>query len=823
MARFRARSAVRPSPRFLHPHPLALAASTALVGSLWALPCAAQSQPTARGAASPEAASEGRAAQDNVLTDVVVTSQKRSEKIQDVPVPIQAISGDKVQAANLRLSTDVERLAPSLSGQGGGRTAKPRWFLRGIGTNDPNATIEAPIAVYTDEVVIGLTRLQSFPLFDLERVEVLSGPQGTLWGKNNTGGALHFVSKRPTFEPEGHARVTFGNHNNRIVEAAVSDAIQAETLAARVSLYNESYDGWARNILNGQDGPQLKDANARIQFLAYPNADLEAHLILNLRQVDTRNTPSYAVGGRNAPGSAVTQPNPGGRITQGQTAGQLAAGGGYLPPYGADPNAYSPFFDGGADGRQERDGATFKLNYKWGANTLTSITGWSGGTGDSLASVSVPLNTTLARQSTQTEDSFRQFTQELRLASPGDRPVSWILGAYHYELDADATTRIARFANGGSPTIVTNRDNYNQAFWDQSARSDAVFGNLKFKLTPQAAIGLGLRVTREEKTITESNLNVGDTATNSGIVNYASENGWFLPGAIGGSGNRTPLTLSASDAWTNTTFDVTPEYRFSPTQLGYLRIATGFRSGGFNQTITQPSGGAPFINVLKPETLTNIEVGYKSTLADGKVRFNAAAFHYDLKNTQLNIQQAVTDASGNVVTSASGQADGTVDGLELDLDARVQRAWRVGGQLGLLRAKYKNFDYQVGSVALNASGNAFYRTPRVQLRLDTDYTVNLSRSASRWVFGTDWSYRSRIFHNATVQNDPLQETPAHWTGNVRASYHAPRDKWEVVFFVNNVTDKNKPFLRQIVNTTNGTYPVSVGAPRTLGVQLAYRL
>ncbi len=809
------------APAPLQRRPLAQALSLAFATTfLFNAPSRAQTAPADAGAAEQQ---QRPATDDTVLGTVVVTSQKRSEKIQEVPVPITAIGGNTVKDANIRLSTDVERLAPSLSGQGGGRTAKPRWFLRGIGTNDPNATIEAPIAVYVDEVVVGLTRLQSFPLFDLDRVEVLSGPQGTLWGKNNTGGALHFVSKRPTFAPDGYGRLTLGNYNSRIVEAAVGGAVKEEVLAARVSVYNESYDGWARNILTGEDGPRLKDFNARVQFLAYPTPDLEAHLILGLRQVDAANTPAYPVGGRNAPGSAVTITNPGGRITQGQTAAQIAAGSGYVPPYGGDPNVYSDFW-GGADGAsQDRNSATFKLNYNLGGTTLTSVTGWSDGTGSSLSGVGVPLNTTLARQSIQTSDSFRQFTQEFRVASPAQQKVSWILGAYYYKLTADAKTATARFANGGSNTISTNRDNYSEAFWDQEATSTAIFGNLKFKATDKAAVGAGLRVTRERKTITEDALNVGDTAANAGVVNYASESGWYLPGAISGSGSFTPLQLSASQSWTNTTFDLTPEYRFDRNHLAYLRIATGFRSGGFNQTITQPTGGTPFINVLKPEKLTNIEVGTKSTLWDGRLVFNASAFHYDLKNTQLNIQQSVVNAAGLVVTSASGQSDGVIRGLELEADALVARNWRVGAQLGLIHSEYKNFDYEVGGVKLNASGNTFYRTPKVQFRVNTDYTVNVGDSGDRLVLGTDWSYRSKIYHNATVQNDPLQETPAYWIGNLRASYRAPKDKWDLTFFVNNVTDKNVPFLRQIVNATNGTYTTSVGAPRTVGLQLGYRL
>lgn len=798
-------------------HALTLAFASCVV---WSVPASAQQ---ASAAAPAGAASAPEADDGSVLGEVVVTAQKRSEKIQDIPAPITAISGSAINDSNIRLSTDVERLAPSLSGQGGGRTGKPRWFLRGIGTNDPNQTIEAPIAIYVDEVVVGLTRLQSFPLFDLDRVEVLVGPQGTLWGKNNTGGALHFVSKRPTFTKDGFARVTVGDYNTRVFEGGFSDAIIEDVLAARLSVYNESYDGWAKNILTQQNGPQLGDFNARFQLLAYPTPDLEAHLIVGLRNVKTRNTPAYPVGGFNAPGSAVTQNTPGGIIYQGQTAAQIAAGGGYRPPYGDDPNVYSDFWGGKDSADQERRSGTLKLNYNLGGLTFSSVSGWTSGKGDAYSSVGVPLNTTLARSSTEGSDAFRQFTQELRVASPSNQTVSWLVGAYYYKLTAQADSRTARFANGGSNTISTNRDNYNDAFWDQTSTSKAVFGNVKWKFDEQAAISAGLRVTKEHKRIEESSLNIGDTAGNAGIVNFVSENGWFLPGGITGSGSRVPLTLRAKDSWTNTTFDVTPEYRFAPNVLGYLRVATGFRSGGFNQTITQPTGGTPYINKLKPETLRNIELGAKSTLLGGRVTLNASVFHYELKNIQLNIQQSVVNAAGVVVTSASGQSDGVIKGAEIETEALLTSNWRAGAQLGLLRTEYKKFNYDVGGVQLNASGNKFYRAPRTQFRVNTDYTIFLGDAIGKVVLGTDWSYRSHIFHNATVQNDPLQETPGYWIGNLRATFRGAKDKWELTVFANNVTDENKPFLRQIVNNTNRSYPVSVGSPRFVGVQLTYKL
>ncbi|HEX5361105.1 MAG TPA: TonB-dependent receptor [Fluviicoccus sp.] len=789
-------------------HPLTVAVSGILLASaLGVSPALAEETPVASTAADSVNATEtdSRLEKTEELGAVVVTAQKRTQKLKDVPIPITAVKGDAIREKNVVLSTDIERLVPNLSAQGGGRTGKPRWFLRGIGTNDPNQNQDGPLGVYVDEVVVGLQKNQSFPLYDLERVEVLRGPQGTLWGKNNTGGAIHYVSKKPTFDKEGYARLGYGSYNTRTAETAVGGALIDKVLAGRASVYYESYDGWAKNILNDKDGPQLKDFNARFQLLANFTPNVDAQLIVSTRTVDSANTPSYSVGGRNAPGSAVTIPNPGGLITQGQTAAQIASGGGYLPSYGISPNAYSDFWGGDGYGKDKRDNVTLKLNWRLGDLTLAAITGLVDGEGSTLTLPGVPLGSTLIRTGSVGVDSSHQLSQELRLSSPVNQALSWILGAYYYKLDADSSTRTARFKSG------TINEQYTEASWDQSSESKALFANGKYRFDDRLSLSLGLRVTRESKAIDETTLTVTDTNANQGIVDFTPY-AWWQAGGVTGTGNFSANRLKKDNNWTKTTWDITPEYKFSKDVLTYARIATGFRSGGFNQSIVN---GA--IIETDPETLTDYELGAKTTWLEGRLTLNAALFYYDIKNLQLNIQQKVTDpVTGVVTTSAAGQSDGNIKGFELEADAFPVPEWRIGGSLGLLRSEYTDFDYKVGPVSLNASGNEFYRTPRTSVRLDTEYTLNTS--AGKVVLATDWSYRSHIFHNATVQNDPIQETPAFTIGNARISYEpAANRKLQVSAFVNNLTDKNVAYLNQIVNG-NGTYPVSVGSPRTWGVQ-----
>lgn len=727
--------------------------------------------------------------QVNVLGSVVVTSQKREEKIADVPLPITAITGAAILEKNITTSADIERLAPNLSAQSsGGRASKPRWFLRGIGTNDPNANNEGPLGIYVDEVVVGLQGNQNFPIFDLERVEVLRGPQGTLWGKNNTGGAIHFVSKKPTIDKEGYAKLGVGNYGSRIVEGAFGGAIQDEVLAARTSFYYEKNDGWQKNLASGENGPGLRDFAGRFQIQANPTADLEALLSLRIRQRDGGNTPTNLVGATSVGG--VTTPNPNGAITQG--------GGSFVPPYGANPTNTSEYWAGDGYNKLDTNGATLRVNWQLGKLTLTSISAVDNSSGKNYSAVGIPPGTRLDQTSSRGSDSSRQITQELRLSSPKEQRLSWIVGAYYYNQDADSNSLGARF---------NNTEQYTESSWDQKSISTAVFGNARYTLTEKAAVALGLRYTRERKSIVETSLTANDNVAGNNVV-FNNPNAWWLPGGVSGGAVVPALQLASSAKWTKTTWDITPEYRFTEDVLGYARVATGFRSGGFNQSIVNN-----VIRQTNPETITDYELGLKSSWLKGRLTANIAAFYYDIKNLQLNIQQIVP---GTTTTSTLGSSNGNITGIEFELEALPTDQLRIGAGLGLLKSRYTDFAYSVGPVQLDASGNEFYRTPRVSFRFDADYRVPLGSSGDL-LFGTDWSFRSHIFHNATVQNDPIQETPAFWNGNVRLTYRTANKKTQITAFVNNVTDQSNKVLSQIVNT-RGVYPTSFAPPRQYGVQ-----
>ncbi|HSC79115.1 MAG TPA: TonB-dependent receptor, partial [Chitinolyticbacter sp.] len=260
--------------------------------------------------ASTQSPAEQEAGSSPTLAKVVVTAQKREESVQEVPAPISVLSGDKIRDDSLQSANEVTRYIPNASAGTTDGHGRPRWWIRGLGTGDQGANTVSPVGIYVDDVYIANLSASGFPLFDQERVEVLRGPQGTLWGKNTTAGAINFISRRPTFTPEGYFKVDVGDYANRVVEGAVSDALVDERLAARVAVRHQGRDGYVENLNDGNDKGALEDDAARVQFAARLSDTLDANLNLHARSYhDTASygTVSYGLlpGGKNVFGYQI--------------------------------------------------------------------------------------------------------------------------------------------------------------------------------------------------------------------------------------------------------------------------------------------------------------------------------------------------------------------------------------------------------------------------------------------------------------------------------------------------------------------------------------
>lgn len=741
------------------------------------------------------------AAPPTVLSDVVVTAKKREEKLQDVPLPVTAVSGNDVTKRSINTSNDVERIAPNLSAQSSnGRSSRPRWFLRGIGSNDPSVNLESPLGVYQDEVYIAYVPAQSFPLFDLERVEVLKGPQGTLWGKNTTGGAIHFVSRKPTFDPSGYAKAGVGNYGLQTAEGGFGGGLLGDRIAGRASFYYESFDGWAPNQATGKKEPAYNDFATRLQLLANLTDDVDLLVSGRFRNLNGGNNPQYFVPDPNAVGVP-----PG-------TIQQYPGGPTYTPPYGSNPQIGDPFFRGAGTNALQTSGITGTLNWHFGDTTLTVISAFDRVKLNALTQGFAPIPTFDISASPYSDVNSRQVFQEVRLASPRAAAFSFIVGANYFNWHLWSEEARGTFG----PQVA--RRSYIDNRLKQDDISGAGFASATYRPIERFAVTGGFRYTVERKTVRAQRL-----SGNGANIAYTDPVDWWRPEAL--QQFNVPLAvlnIDGKETWSRPTWDLTPEYRLAPQALLFVRYARGFRSGGFNPTIIPAANGNPaYLPKADPEVLDDYELGLKTSWFKGRLNANAAAFYYHLQDAQLNVQQPNPGGIPNANTSTlQNAAGGNIRGLELEVDALPLRNLRLSGGLGLLRSKYTDFNTFQGATPIDASGNRFYRTPNTSFVVAAEYTQPLGGRAGSLAGSTDWSFRSRIYHNAVVQNDPIQQTPAYTLGNAEIRYVTADGRLTLQLYVKNLTDKSYKVLSQVVNL--GAYPTSLGAPRTFGANVIAR-
>lgn len=735
---------------------------------------------TATVAAAPaeeQSTQSGESDTNQVLDKVVVTAQKREQSLQDVPVSVSVV--DQAAIANQVNNSpgDIARLVPNLYGNPvGGRESRPRWFLRGVGVN--TSSLVSPIGIYYDEVFQSSLNLHTQPLFDLDRVEVLRGPQGTLWGKNTTGGAIHFVSRKPTFADDGYVKFGLGNYDKRETQGAIGGGL-TDTLAGRLSFYHEQSDGWAKNRYSGdEDAGALDDSALRGQLLFAPNDDVDVLLNLHYRTLDTTAVPGYPIGVR--------------------------AGGaddfGYVAPSSQKPRIGDAINrNNDADGDLKNYGQSLTVNAALGEFALTSITAFehyeTEGSGDRDQSPNEVIRTYSIQDGSQ-------FSQELRLTSPSSDRLRWIAGVYYFKDRQNLDETSATLPS--TPQVFGTY--YQNTRSTVDTESYALFGNVAYDFNDHFSVNTGLRRTWEEVGIDLE----GVSGPARGNTVYRNTHDWWRRSAIVG-----PLRVNAvqdeSNRWSDWTYDITPEWRLNEQALAFFRYAKGFRSGGYNATVTAQSS----VNTVDPESIDSYELGVKTTWLDGRLTLNGALFYYEWQDMQLNIQ-GVTPAGLNASTLRNA-ALGKGKGLELELVALPLDNLRIAANLGLLSAKYNDFSaLQADGSVEDYSGNRFARAPETTLGIDLQYRHPLP-IGGHLVVGTDWAYQSRIYYNSIDQSDPYQQQAAYTLGNARLGYVSADEKTEVTGYIRNLT--NKSYETITVVPANGAYRTTLGNPQTYGISL----
>ncbi len=709
-----------------------------------------------------EGNSSGDRFSSEALSDVVVTAERREERIQDVPTTVTAITGSYL------LDTDLGSSAANITflvaDTSAGETAptRPRWWIRGVGTGAQGFDVQSPVGVYFDDVYFSNVNATGQPVFDLERIELLEGPQGTLWGKNTTGGAIDFISAKPAFTPSAYAEVYHGSFDDQLYEGAYGDSLIDNVLAGRVSFHAESSPGSYKDTYTDTTETLFHDDAGRVQFLADIAPNWTALLNLHYRDYYGNGNPWTVIGA-----------GPDGKYYKDTVT--TPAG------YTANPNPTYIAQNAPNTTQIRQDGVALTVTGPVGRNTLTSITGYEG---FQTVAFSDSDDTPLEIQRGWNSGHTQQISEELRLASPRSDRWNWQVGAMVFGEDINSqivTATLPDAATGDTPTGVSARYLYSSFL--QNTKSYSAFLSDTLNVTDQFNVTTGIRYTDEIKT-DNLNLLLAPVVKANPLSPYNNVATWWLPSSVNGLAPIAAQDLRKS--WGAWTYDATPEYKLTEEQRFYARSAHGFRAGGFNSSATSKAN----TDVVNPEFLTSYEIGYKSEWLNNRLTANVDAFIYHYDDIQVNV---VTAGISQLTNAGAGRASGeeiTLEALPLEnLHVRLNTAW--------LKTKFT--DYTTGGI--HYAGNQFVRSPHLSDVLSADYRVPFGTKAL--LFAADWRYQSRYFFYSNDQVDANVTQGGYALGNARISYIV--NKVTFTGYVNNVTDKI--YKEHTLLETNSTAPI----------------
>ncbi|MDT0575469.1 TonB-dependent receptor [Croceicoccus sp. F390] len=680
--------------------------------------------------------------------EIIVTARRREERLQDVPIAISAIGQEALESRGYDSVTDVQQTVPNLTftpGQGG-NSGGIAPFIRGVGENDFIITADPAVGLYIDGVYVARTFGATTELLGIDRIEVLRGPQGSLFGKNTIGGAINVVSSIPGNYTRLSGDVRYGSYNTVRVRANVETPI-SDTLAFGVSGLSEFGEGWQK-IPSG-DNLGNKNVIAGRAILHYDNADLDAVLSVDGLRRRQNSAPHSLLAFNDQAFFAVLQNV-------------------FLEPCCTVPDRIDRTDSTPELNRDDTDAfnAGLTLSYGLGDATLKSISGYRwvsaefGRDGDASASINYAGDFH--------DEEAEQFSQEFQLTTPlfNDRG-NLLVGGYFFRENTRDDTRLIvadgllaalqsapqelldlfGFAPEALPFLDFNVDFENR----QKTTNYAAFANFTYDVTDALTVEAGGRYTYEKKRFSQNSVRIA-----SGLP--------LIPGVV-------PYTLEEN--WDAFSPRLSVGYDITPDVLAYASWSRGFRSGGFNG---RPTSAAE-VGSYDPEFLTAYEVGLKSVI--GPVVLNVAVFRNEYEDQQL----LVNENNLNVAFENAGKS--RIQGLELELAAKVTPRFQVSGSLGLLDAKYLEFESFVNGVLTDLTDRELKNAPDITGSLSLAYVLPMTdRLDAR--LRADVSYRTEAF--VDIENSPLR-SPDHAVLNISGEFDLPWRGTALRLGVDNVTDK----------------------------------
>lgn len=629
--------------------------SAALGALAWASTAVAQGAPAATAQGSGGAA----------LEEVVVTAQRRTENLQQTPVAVTALSPEAMEQRNVQNTQDLMQVTPGLqvstqTAAGGGGSAT--FFLRGMGQQRSGNGSEPAVGVYVDDFYYPSLQGAIFSVIDLQQVEVLRGPQGTLFGRNTIGGAIRYTSRKPEFDFGGYVQGTLGSYDRRDI-SGVANIPLSDKAAVRITLGSLHTDGYVEQQNGGRDAAGAKTEVARVQVRLAPLDDLEIEL--SSQYIRTKYDGfAYVLPG-------PISPRPG---TLPYVWNRTPAG--VANPYDNRYVSTCDFCQAGTAKREFGRPRFGDLNavVTWQATeglTIKSLTGWQKVKNDSFQDLDgTPLPIFEGYSGSRTE----AFSQELQLNGQAlESRLNWVGGLYYYHEKSDSP-----FPLPEGMTVLGAQSA--QTYAPRKTRSEAAYVDATFKLTDMVSLIGGLRHSKDTKQV-------------------------WLYNAAG------VLQAKDADSFPSTTGRAGVQVQWTDDLMTYATVSTGFRGGGFNQ-----SNGAFF--KFEPEKVTSYEAGARMDLLDGRVRFNPTAFYTQWKDIQV---QSVVPTSTGVFVVLQNAAKAHSYGLELEGEAALTEHLRLFGNLALLNIEYDS----LGAASGITLDSHFQRAPHVTYALGAQYRTEV--------------------------------------------------------------------------------------------------
>lgn len=619
------------------------------------------------------------------LEEIIVTAERRVASLQDTAISITAFGEDTLREIGVSSYLDLADFAPNVKmhdmpGKAGGSIA-----IRGFNNAETISTFEPKVGLYLDGVIIAKGAGSVFDILDLERVEILRGPQGTLYGRNTAGGAINFITRKPEHELGGNISTTIGKYGQRDIKGTLNVPLVADTLALKATVASLQRDGYWTNTTNGEDLGDKDRKVAHIQLLWEPSDTLSLLYSYDMTDIDEAMYPLAPVAFRET-----------------------------HPLY---PQVKDFIQDGSRSTRDLNRTDTYMKADIWG-HSLTLD--WD--INDNLSLVSITGLRYFDVENTQDSDHLpitilnndsgdevKTFTQEIRLVGTAlEERLNYVVGGFYMDEDLkDVNTALTL---GSGIRLLT----------DVTAQNDiwALFGEATYAVTDQLDFTFGLRYTEEDKSMTRVNTTV-------------LPNGFAIPVAL----------PDASRKFDNLSGTVGVSYSWTPDVMTYFKISRGYVSGGFNPRAPNDDP-ALFLRGYDEETMTNYELGWKTTLLDNRLRLNGAIFYVDYSDLQVN---QLTEGGQNNIDNAG---DATIKGFEVEAAAWVTENLELGGSYGYLDPEYKTYIVQ----GVDLSNNHWAHAPKHNASAYARYIVPDFQGIGDLTFRLDYVWVDD--HFLLTANDP---------------------------------------------------------------------